>query len=433
MNRYNPYEQRMIVTNPGMNRYNNLQDIAALMPKKPMSPIVGMPPSRRRNRDQLGMPKYEMYGGANYGKSPLSSSPTSSKSLGLKNIARTIESADKTYKEVKGVTAGLKNFLNNFGETGQGYANWLTSYGLGKPKRSRKMGMGLTRVVGGANYGKSPLSSSPTSSKSLGLKNISRTIESADKTYKEVKGVTAGLKNFLNNFGETGQGYSNWLTSWGLGKPKRGRKGGKFAGNAALMNMIFGRGQEMQGGAWNLAGLKNELFNPDSYARGTWLPNAAAAGQAAALASIIFGPEAPPAVEAALAPLTAAAGINELLRSRGYGMKGGAVSGGNVCGSARPRASRGSDGRAARAAVVRKVMQDRGVSLPMASKIVKQEGLYNSLSGGAVDMNQYSGLQNIRNNSRYADWATRAVEKPLPNVQYVDQAPNQYGDDGSLL
>jgi hypothetical protein len=37
---------------------------------------------------------------------------------------------------------------------------------------------------------------------------------------------------------------------------------------------------------------------------------------------------------------------------------------------------KGSDGRTARAQVVRSVMQERGVSLPQASRIVKEEGLY---------------------------------------------------------
>jgi hypothetical protein len=36
----------------------------------------------------------------------------------------------------------------------------------------------------------------------------------------------------------------------------------------------------------------------------------------------------------------------------------------------------GSNGRSARAQIVAKVMRERGVSLPQASRIVKQEGLY---------------------------------------------------------
>jgi len=256
------------------------------------------------------------------------------------------------------------------------------------------------------NYGKSPLSSNPNSSQNLGLKNISRTIESADKTYKEVKGVTAGLKSFLNNFGETGQGYADWLTRHGLGGGARfrgkiqvspapafahlfgfggarssGRRYGSFANNTnavanlvdagvGLTNLFNARGksrQKKRGKGWDLAGLLNEL-RPDSYMRSNWLPNTAAAGQAAAAISGIFGPEAPLAVESALLPLTFAAGVNEILKSKGLG---------------KSKSSRsGNDGRAARAAVVRKVMQERGVSLPMASKIVKQEGLYSKRKGG---------------------------------------------------
>lgn len=45
------------------------------------------------------------------------------------------------------------------------------------------------------------------------------------------------------------------------------------------------------------------------------------------------------------------------------------------------RARKGNDGRSARAEIVRQVMQSQGVSLPMASKIVKEQGLY---SGGRM-------------------------------------------------
>ena len=177
---------------------------------------------------------------------------------------------------------------------------------------------GPRRVVGAANWGKSPVSSSPTTSKNLGVKNINRSIQSADQTIKEVKGVTAGLKNFLNNFGDTGQGYSNWLTSWGLGKPRRVRKPKMHGQLLDLIAPLLGMGHPS-----DCMAMKKDLEK-----------------------------------------------------------------------------------------VVKKHIKRRG---------------------GAVDMNQYSGLQPIQNNSRYADWATRAVEKPLPNVTYMDIAPNQYGDNGALL
>jgi hypothetical protein len=272
-------------------------------------------------------------------------------------------------------------------------------------RRLPRVGYPQNIGFGGANWGKSPVSSSPTTSKNLGIKNINRTIESADQTFKEVKGVTAGLKNFLNNFGETGQGYSNWLTSVGLGRVPRGRSGmlmspapgfatlfgfkgnarprarprpsfGSFADNTnaianlidsgiGVANLVSANGksrQKKRGKGWDFNGLLNEL-RPDSYMRSTWLPNAAAASQGAAALTGIFGPEAVVASEEALAPLTYAALMNELLKSQGYGKSGKSRKSGN-------------DGRAARAAIVRKVMQQRGVSLPMASKIVKQEGLY---------------------------------------------------------
>jgi len=270
------------------------------------------------------------------------------------------------------------------------YSNEPRQYSIPELSESYLAGMynyapprtiGPKRKIGAANYGKSPLSSNPNTSRSLGLQNVSRTIDSVDKTYKEVKGVTAGLKSFLNNFGETGQGYSNWLTSVGLGRTSGRRSYGSFARNTdavanlvdagvGLTNLFNARGksrQKKRGKGWDLAGLLNEL-RPDSYMRSNWLPNTAAAGQAAAAISGIFGPEAPLAVESALLPLTFAAGVNEILKSKGLGKSKSARS--------------GNDGRAARAAVVRKVMQERGVSLPMASKIVKQEGLYSKRKGG---------------------------------------------------
>jgi hypothetical protein len=178
---------------------------------------------------------------------------------------------------------------------------------------------GPRRVVGAANWGKSPVSSSPTTSKNLGIKNINRSIQSADQTIKEVKGVTAGLKNFLNNFGESGQGYSDWLTSWGLGKPRRARK------------------PKMQGQLLNL--------------------------------------------------------IKPLL-----GM-----------------------GHPSDCMAMQKDLEK------LVKKHIKRRG-------GALDMSQYSGnTRQIANNSLYADWATRAVEKPLPNVTYIDMAPSQRGENGELL
>ena len=56
----------------------------------------------------------------------------------------------------------------------------------------------------------------------------------------------------------------------------------------------------------------------------------------------------------------------------GGGMSGGAVSGAGK----KKRAVGASDGRAIRAAIVKKIMKERGVKMIEASQIVKREGLY---------------------------------------------------------
>ena len=265
----------------------------------------------------------------NWGKSPVSSSPTTSKNLGLKNINRTIESADQTYKEVKGVTAGLKNFLNNFGETGQGYSNWLTSVGLGRVPRGRSSGL-ISPAAGFASL--------------FGFKGRAR---ARPRPRPQPQYSFADNTNAIANLIDSGVGLANIVSANGRSRKKKGK--GWYTGYR------YGKG-------WDLNGLMNEL-RPDSYMRSTWLPNAAAASQGAAALTGIFGPEAVVASEEALAPLTYAAIMNEILKSQGYGKSGKSRKSGN-------------DGRGARAAIVKKVMQQRGVSLPMASKIVKQEGLY---------------------------------------------------------
>ena len=291
-------------------------------------------------------------GGANWGKSPVSSSPTTSKNLGVKNINRSIQSADQTIKEVKGVTAGLKNFLNNFGETGQSYSNYLTSWGLGKKKHSRGKGCGGNRwsyappvtidyLAPRGHGGRVPrgrssglLSPAPGLAAMFGFKGRARPMRPRPRPSNSFAANTNAIANLL----DSGVGLANVISASGKKHHKRHGKG------------------------WDLNGLLNEL-RPDSYMRSTWLPNAAAASQGAAALTGIFGPEAVVASEEALAPLTYAAIMNEILKSQGYGKSG------------KSRKS-GHDGRGARAAIVKKVMQERGVSLPMASKIVKQEGLY---------------------------------------------------------
>jgi hypothetical protein len=240
------------------------------------------------------------------------------------------------------------------------YSNEPRQYSIPELSESYLAGMynyapprtiGPKRKIGAANYGKSPLSSNPNTSRSLGLQNVSRTIDSVDKTYKEVKGVTAGLKSFLNNFGETGQGYSNWLTSVGLGRSS-GRRYGSFARNTdAVANLV-----------------------------------------------------------------DAGVGLTNLLTARGKSRKPKLAFNpfdfiGPLFGS----------GKASDRSAIHKDL------VKLVKKHIKRRG-------GALDMSQYSGnTRSIANNSLYADWATRAVERPLPNVTYIDMAPNMRGESGELL
>jgi len=115
---------------------------------------------------------------------------------------------------------------------------------------------------------------------------------------------------------------------------------------------------------------KNEFVNPDSILRGKILPTAAKVGTVLApvinAASSAFG--APGVGTAISSGLNTAEGVNQGAKSIGLGRR---------CGGKKRRAPAGaSDGRRARADIVRRVMAERGVKMIEASKIVKAEGLY---------------------------------------------------------
>ena len=153
------------------------------------------------------------------------------------------------------------------------------------------------------------------------------------------------------------------------------------------------------GNAFNA--VKNEFVNPDSMLRGTILPEAGdIAGKVAAATAFI------PGVGEVVAPLAtgikAAATANDMAKSVGLGRRrgrGGSLlgqdgqgvrvgAGGSMYGVASPtgayegkgkkrRAPAGpSDGRRARAEIVKRIMRERGISMIQASKAVKAEKMY---------------------------------------------------------
>jgi hypothetical protein len=147
--------------------------------------------------------------------------------------------------------------------------------------------------------------------------------------------------------------------------------------------------------------VKNEFVNPDSMLRGTILPEAGdIAGKVAAATAFIPGlgeVVAPVAagIKAAATANNMAKGVGlgrhrggGLLGQDGHGVRVGAGKGGSLYGVASPtgayegkgkkrRAPAGpSDGRRARAEIVKRIMREKKMSMIEASKYVKQHNLY---------------------------------------------------------
>ena len=191
-------------------------------------------------------------------------------------LAKMLNNAQQGFQTAQGLSGMIKPILGQYGgQYGEQVNNFLHMLGLGKHgKRGKRARHGgrydpsqnrnyasnthYQTGYGGALFkGKSPLSSNPNASNSLDLMNLMRLAQQAQQLYGQVQQGSNAIKPFLP------ESASNFLTSWGLGKPKH----------------------------------------------------------------------------------------------RGM-----------------PR--KAHDGRSARAKIVREVMQSHGVSLPMASKIVKEQGLY---------------------------------------------------------
>jgi hypothetical protein len=147
-----------------------------------------------------------------------------------------------------------------------------------------------------------------------------------------------------------------------------------------LMGGMMAHAHGCHGGAWwdDLkrgfedfgAKVKNEFVNPESVLRGKVLPAAAKVGTVLAPVINAAGTAVGvPGVGTAISSgLNTAESINQGAKSVGLGRRG--------CGKKRRAPASASDGRRKRADIVRKVMNERGISMIEASKIVKSEGLY---------------------------------------------------------
>jgi hypothetical protein len=111
---------------------------------------------------------------------------------------------------------------------------------------------------------------------------------------------------------------------------------------------------------------RNEFVNPDSILRGKILPVASKVGK---ILSPVLNLASPGAGTAVSTGLDTAQNINQEAKNLGFGRSRG-------CGKKRRAPAGASDGRRARAEIVRRVMAERGVKMIEASKIVKAEGLY---------------------------------------------------------
>jgi len=112
--------------------------------------------------------------------------------------------------------------------------------------------------------------------------------------------------------------------------------------------------------------VKNEFVNPESVLRGKVLPVASKVGK---ILSPVLNLASPGAGTAVSTGLDTAQNINQEAKNLGFGRSRG-------CGKKRRAPAGASDGRRARAEIVRRVMAERGVKMIEASKIVKAEGLY---------------------------------------------------------
>jgi len=257
---------------------------------------------------------------------------------GMKHFADFINMAQHGYQNTQGLTSRIKPLLGEYGgQYGQQANDFLHSIGLGKKRRG-----------GYTMKGKSPLSSSATGSKNLDLAALLRTAEAAAQVADQAQKGYSTVRALLP------ENARNWLGSYGLGKKRHG--GYTMKGKSPLSSSATGSKN------LDLAAL---------------LRTAEAAAQVADQAQKGYS------TVRALLP----EGARNWLGSYGLGKhKAHKAHKAHEAHKAHKvheahKAHKVHDGRSKRAAIVRQVMHSHGVSLPVASRMVKEQGLY---KGGRV-------------------------------------------------
>jgi len=257
--------------------------------------------------------------------------------------------AQQAYETAKQYSPMVKDALNAYGgEYGASAANALSQVGLGR--RGRRGG-----------FFKMP--KMPTFSQLQAAATQAQNVyNQAQQAYETAKQYSPMVKDALNAYGgEYGASAANALSQVGLG-----RCGGNWY--LKQRKQLYGRGspavnwvKQFQNALAQRKEKKGGFFKMPTFAQlqsaATQAQNLYNQGQQAYQTAKQYSPMVKDALNAYGGEYGASAA--NALSQVGLGKKG-----------------RSSDGRSARAAIVRKVMMERGVNLPTASKIVKSEGLY---------------------------------------------------------
>jgi len=258
--------------------------------------------------------------------------------------------AQQAYETAKQYSPMVKDALNAYGgEYGASAANALSQVGLGR--RGRRGG-----------FFKMP--KMPTFSQLQAAATQAQNVyNQAQQAYETAKQYSPMVKDALNAYGgEYGASAANALSQVGLG-----RCGGNWY--LKQRKQLYGRGdspavnwvKQFQNALAQRKERKGGFFKMPTFAQlqsaATQAQNLYNQGQQAYQTAKQYSPMVKDALNAYGGEYGASAA--NALSQVGLGKKG-----------------RSSDGRSARAAIVRKVMMERGVNLPTASKIVKSEGLY---------------------------------------------------------
>jgi hypothetical protein len=206
----------------------------------------------------------------------------------------------------------------------------------------------------------------------------------AQEGFQGAQSISGLLKPLLNQYGgEYGQQATNFLQSIGLGqggvgpnygmltnvagqyarrgtRGRGGASGGRLNGARLFNNLKILAGRGGASGGYSMKG-KSPLSSSATSSKSLDIANLLRTAQAAAS---VYD-QSKQAISSVKPFLPTS--VSDYLGSWGFGKKG-----------------KKNDGRSQRAAIVRQVMQTQGVSLPMASKIVKEQGLYKSGRRGGI-------------------------------------------------